>query len=454
MNIFKRLFGKKNDSFLKREEQNQHFTHNSEGKTLLVITVGDETTFSIDCINYYFNERKFTNVDLLFVSTPSMQKKNKIGDIKKGNPTDFVSQKWKFNTVVIDEYNDPKKDIYEKLNSFLDGKIYSNVYVNVSNGTRFTGFIVGEYFKERYKNNAFLNIICFYRREVDQETKVQIVYSNGSGIEDAKAKFTEGRSVNNYFEQFGCDVKGQGKCIKSEEDLIRLLSVISDYVAYEKSVEGVKKIMKKMEAYIKQQKDKSKVEARYSFDNGDISFIKYGPVPNCVIEPSGLNQEEKNKVANYLTKLEFKESATYEELFFACDGWFEELAYYLFKKKYNLNENQISINVKILSKRGRVCNEFDTCFINKNGELTIVECKNYSFARKFSEVFYKLDSISKKLSKSVQRIIFCRLEENYVARRENESNVEVIKGEDINKMLNEFYGDGVKLKKLSNANKM
>lgn len=452
MNIFKRLFGKKNDSFLKREEQNQHFTHNSEGKTLLVITVGDETTFSIDCINYYFNERKFTNVDLLFVSTPSMEKKNKIENIRKGNPIGFSSQNWRYHTVVIDEYNDPKKDIYEKLNSYLDGKIYSNVYVNVSNGTRFTGFIVGEYFKERYKNNAFLNIICFYRREKDQKTKVQIVFSNDNAIEDAKAKFTEGRSINNYFEQFGCEVKKQGRCIKTEEELIKLLPILSSVKEYKRTVENVRIIVGAMNSLKQQKKDNNDIQMNYSLDN-DVVYFEDPIVHKIAKYNSGLSQTDHKNIYDYLTLLGFKGTLSLDDLIFACDGWFEELAYYLFKRKYNLNDNQIAINISIKSQKG-LMNEFDVSYINPECELSIVECKNSTSEVVYNNAFYKLDSISKKLSKSVQRIIFCRLDSSFFPKRAKESNVKVVNENDINKMLNEFYGDGVKLKKLSNANKM
>jgi hypothetical protein len=75
-------------------------------------------------------------------------------------------------------------------------------------------------------------------------------------------------------------------------------------------------------------------------------------------------------------------------------GWFEELIFHKIKQRFNLNQNQIAFNVKLLNHNSK--NEYDAVFVN-NDSIYIVECKAYygksGLRAKIEKDLYKLGAL-------------------------------------------------------------
>lgn len=86
---------------------------------------------------------------------------------------------------------------------------------------------------------------------------------------------------------------------------------------------------------------------------------------------------------------------------FYAGGWFEEYCFYLFKKRYNLNDEQIATSVNIFREGSESSdNEIDIVMI-LNNELYVFECKVGLYGYKedskdiIEKYLYKLAAISK-----------------------------------------------------------
>lgn len=107
-----------------------------------------------------------------------------------------------------------------------------------------------------------------------------------------------------------------------------------------------------------------------------------------------------------------QEQETPEMKAFYSGGWFEEYCFYLLKKKYNLNDEQIATSVNIYRNDSDSSdNEIDIVMI-LNNELYVFECKVglYGYKEQTKDIIekylYKLAAISKDYGLQVKSYLY------------------------------------------------
>jgi len=349
----------------------------------------------------FIKNMKREDTNYIFISTKSMEDKNKTNNIIKA--ADIESEKCNIIIVLPDDL----KKIKEKLESMkLD---YEKKILNITCGTKIMSLAVYEYL---LKYNPDMYYLSLGKKEM---LKIHPYPVSTIGLK-------QDLTLHEYLCSCGIEYSaskhfyGKNKCEY----------MLSNYEEYFNIISRTRDL--RNENWVKNRFNNNKLI--------DLTSEK------CMEKLEITASKETVQFQELFRSLNFniKEINKYE-MEFIIGGWLEEYTYLLIKNKIILIEENILKGVNVI--RNDVRNEIDVLFI-RNNALFIIECKTHLFAGEqrnlLADTIYKQNSLKNEFGLLVNsRIITCDedIKKSGLDRAEN-FNIKVITRKDL-MSINNFH---------------
>lgn len=407
-------------------------------RTALVLNVGNDNEANYNSIIFYFKTRyTLRDSKIVLLTTGKYVKEKKIDHFNKvieDSIPDFESNGNGIDEIVIDAGS--VDDIKEKLKEYFDNNAFMNVCVNVTNGTNVLSIAEYDFFKENEKFYKWdwLNIFYHFYEGKRPQRLVQVYSQHKYRHSDVD---TAERSVVNFFDGFGNTIVEKGMCVADEGTVIKNMKIflnpknaklINDFNEMRNSF--FKPVRNNKEEFLKSLVIDLETETYSS--NATAGYISYV----C----SGFNSQ---KAKEFVIKLGLPAKLSFDQVCFIANGWFEELAYYLVKRKYDLSQGMCEINVKFKNVKTELKNELDVVFVDNKNRLNIIECKNTTKTDVLKEAINKKNTIVNNFGVNTFFQLWTtgeRKELDFLTlKRAKENNIKVIFREKIEAMIKDFY---------------
>ena len=347
------------------------------GKNCIVILISEQTIQNIMFLKWFLRNKLQTNLDLLYVTTDRMEKRNKIEAIKNalGNAVQYFAG---IKPVTVDE-NDIES-VFDGMRKILpDTSIYEKIHVNATGGTKLMSIACYEFFKE-------LSNTVLYYQPIDKPLKI----IHPEGEKDIKVEIPV--TLKEYFAAYNISFCPNYNCIKDWNYNRNVLPLI----------------------------ERAKAEREFFMKIQNDNHFKKKLKNNGFLDFKDINKERLSKLSNELTaeylqsiSEEFgfgKDRITATQVKYITGGWFEEFVFQKIKKEKQLSEEFIALNVKI--RNNTVENEFDVTYIEgkTNPMLHIIECKSFideeSQSKLLLDTLYKMQALKKDFGLSVKSHLY------------------------------------------------
>ena len=417
------------------------------GKNLLAMIVNPETGFNVDCIDYYFMKRDVTlkpeDTQILFISTPDLEKKEYRRSVMKSVKIDMPDQSCllSYEHIVVNDMN--YEDIKNKLDGHLNAKEYDNIFVNVSSDSESFSIYVYDYFKQKYYGKKWMNIFC-YRLSNDKELK-HILPIYPLELFDSQELVSFERILKSFFKGDNVLAKYPSKsCVFSEDMLVSKLSYICSKANTRINLNSV---VSELYNLVRKGDRLKRLDWSFvDFDEMEFDFLDSKCKGREQAEIKSVDPKAVGEIKEYLKELGLAGKISYNSMFFAANGWFEELVYHLNAHRYGLHGDKIMRSIKITKFDSS--DELDVVFVDPNSNrLNVVECKDSIDYKVLDEAVIDQIARREKFGDSVIFSVWTTGSKKdipvQVTGRAEGSSIKIVAGEDIQDMLEAEYGSNL-----------
>ena len=371
-------------------------------KKTLVSLVSDQTIPNVEFIKEFGSE-----IDsYVFITTEYMEsaKQFRTNCILAAAHLLDVDEK----RIVVKE--DSLSDIHSKLKNELNDS--DEYIVNLTGGTKIMSIAVYNYFKKKNAKIYYKAIRTNKIISVDDDT----VYK------DISTKIY----VTDYLLGYGV----KSKSAKSFENIEITNKIFSDFINGDIDY-GIIELLR---VNYRSKKKKYKIS-------------------NIINE--GNSKKQIPKLREFLLNLGYKDKKlkdaiiTNKEIDYLTGGWFEELCYFYFKEKLNLDEDAIQLGVKLEKSDNVLDNDLDVVFVYNNN-IYVIECKtamayNGKVSTKlFNETIYKASALRAKFGLTVKNFLLTLS----TMQHSNIDYTERAKVMNIDLYGRKYFDEGIKLDEL------
>jgi hypothetical protein len=370
-------------------------------KRLLVCLISEQTIPNILTILHFRPQY------ILFISTQSMEAKNKVNAIKKCLTN--YSYHWEQDkTIIVDpnSINDCQQTLQQWEQS-IDRNDYDFI-INLTGGTKIMSIAVYEYFKNTDAQIIYIPIPHNYFITL---SPIKCINKNKNNI-DIRLK------VDDYLYAYNIDIKNHELLQQNQEKALSRFNktnyIYSNYDNLKPFLNVLYAKLKNLQSTNKQafNRIKHKKTAKISLSiSSDI-------VNNNVLQlfnDWALQYEEHN--SNILITAEFNKDLYH----YFIGGWLEE---YVFNILYELKSEGITdvcLNLFLRSPKGAK-NEFDVMFTYKNA-LYFVECKSLDQEHdKEQEILYKTGALQSDFGLNIKSFLTTQSENIYESPANTQNN--------------------------------
>jgi hypothetical protein len=344
--------------------------------------------------------KEFSPFDFyVFISTPKMEKNRKIEALLSAcNIPEETTKR-----LVVNE--DKLSDILAKLKEeFSDSNRYqqANFVLNCTLGTKIMSIALYDFFKESFKEQSEFLYTPIHTNE----------YANM--LTDEVNSFKSQIILKEYLASYGISIKKTSEALKSEEESNDFFEKFLNFDASDFTV------LEQLREYKLAGKEKP-VKGR---EKGVASITCIPHLPEFLIK-----HEFKSNKPEALSKDEVK---------YLTGGWFEEWAFWKFKKDFSIEPDFIGLGLEV---QNYADNDLDVAFIYNN-DIYIIECKT-TMPKDLQQItIYKSGGLLEKFGRAAKSFIFTlsdlrekdgRLKEA-IENRAKQQNIKVLDRKDLTEM--------------------
>lgn len=340
-------------------------------KTLIVSLVSNQTIPNVQFAKWYRSENPELSADLVFISTPTMEKYKKTRLILDAlECSDFPYEA--HGIIEVDENS--LVDIRNKMksgfeNSDINLKSYVKIILNMTGGTKIMALAAFQFF------SRFENVEIYYQSldqklfQVFPEEKVIPVSSYVSLVEFLVANDFSAEETGKQFMNYEFNKRFYEDCLEKNKLGLPLIQKLGCSKNFDGtfSIPGMRGLAKPEEV---------KQAIRIA------EFCKFSP-----------------------------ERITGAQVRYITGGWFEEYVFQHIMEEQKIPDDNIALSLKI--EHGDDKNELDVVYIDSRNTLHIVECKSHSQKENSSAIInaaiYKLKSLTTKFGLKVQGHIYTKV---------------------------------------------
>ena len=370
--------------------------------TLVVILVSDQTAQNVQFLKWYFRS-DLQNIDLLFVSTGEMEKKEKSLCIK--NALEYIV-KYINEVKTISVKENSLADVRNQLVKLTDSWKHKNYVVNITGGTKLMSLATYEYF------SSFVNSKIYYQPLAKD---LQQIFPEQKDFE-----VKELLTLEEYMKAYGISFEYANECLKNYD---------YNKTVYSSVIKDCRDCIKPMVAM------QNNSYFKNIFKRKD--FIDFSQIPDENFKTPEGELIDKNQVLETISKFSFDVThITHSQLRYITGGWFEEYVYQKTKSELKLDEKNIALNVRI--KKAGDKNELDVAYLDSNNKLHVIECKSFLEGKEggkvLDEALYKLQAIMKtKFGLNAVPHLFTQsvIEKESALNRAKEFGIQIIDGKSL-----------------------
>lgn len=305
--------------------------------------------------------------EILFISTDSMERKNKVNDCIQALL--FVNKDYrsKSKTIVVKE--DSLLDCEQKLDDWIRNYENAEFSINITGGTKIMSIATYEFFKNY---DAIIGYI-----PINKNDFIIVFPKNNHNIQSINLKL----SVKSYLAACGVKIINDKKLSMQHEEAVQRAE-ISKWIV--QNYEQLKSLLERFSEKLRQYRNER---------NGNTWQTTYVPQ----------NEQEKellNKVGFKHENDSYTKHLTQSEIIYLTGGWLEEFCY---TELIKFQERGIDdVVMGIIAEKGNAQNEFDVMF-TKDNALYTVECKSLEQNDdKKAEALYKIGALQKNFGLTVK----------------------------------------------------
>jgi hypothetical protein len=332
---------------------------------ILISLVSDQTIPNILAIHHFKPD------ELLFITTETMEDKDKVNSIIKTLSKIGMEYKNKSEDIVIEE--DSILDCHRKIEQWIQGKEDSEFIVNLTCGTKIMSIAAYEYFKDYTSRMIYIPInrndfiIPFPKKSPGKPLDLELRLS-----------------VVQYLTAYGLAVVNESRLDSYHHDAVQR-SELSQWIVWK--YEFLRNLLVYLSGNLRTHRDDKEFDFTGEFSGATTN-------ENELLRKLGFDYVNK-KMSKKLNRSEIR---------FLTGGWLEEYCFNKILKYVDRGIDNAVIGIEIVNKQKRN-NEFDIMFTKENA-LYFIECKSLDqHDDKDTNVLYKIGALQKEFGLRVNSFL-------------------------------------------------
>ena len=329
-------------------------------KTILISLISDHTIPNILAIHHFKPD------DLLFISTTTMEKKNKTADIL--NALDRLGLHYKIDPIIVQE--DSILDSHEKIGKWIEGKEDAEFLVNLTGGTKIMSIAAYEFFKDYSNKMIYIPI-----------PKNEFIIPFPKKRPGAPVKLDLKLSVIEYLTAYGLTVLNESHLNSYRKDAIKRKE-LSKWIT--NNYDKLKNLLMWLCNILRTHRNKKQFILKGGFDDASKEEKQLLSRLNFAYYKGTVSKKIDKSEINYLT-----------------GGWLEEFCFVNVSELLGQGIDDAVISLQLKNRQGGN-NEFDIMF-TKDNALYSIECKSLDQNEdKKADALYKVGALQKEFGLRVE----------------------------------------------------